>query len=47
MLKFENLFGQVKNSLEVCYIKKEIKMNLTMHIMCCMMWKYPQRNTIA
>ncbi len=47
MLKFKILFGQLKNSSEVCSIKKKEQMNLIMRNMCCMMWKSPQRNAIA
>jgi len=47
MLNFKISFGQLKNSSEVCDIKKEEKMNLIICNMFCMMWKFPQRTFIA
>ena len=47
MLNFQILFGQFKNSSEVCSIKNKEKMNLTMRNMCHMMWKLPQSISIA
>lgn len=47
MLNFRFLFCQFKNCPEVCYIKNNEKMNLTMCHMCRMMWKLPQGTRIA
>jgi hypothetical protein len=47
MLNFKFLFGQLKKSPEVCYIKKQRKMKFTMCNMCRMMWKLPQGIYIA
>jgi len=47
MLNFDFLFGQLKNTSEVCFIKTIEKMNFTMCNMCFMMWKLSAGKPIA
>lgn len=47
MLNFHFSFGQFKNSSEVCFIRKQEKMNLTICICRHMMWKISAEDCIA